>query len=112
MLAASSFNHAIGRLGYGGRFSAHGFRANATTLLGLLGYPDKLVDLQLAHRRRDASRAPYDHARFVGSRTLLMQDWADILSALADGERYARLSQVLGPLSERRTRMLSVIERE
>lgn len=112
VLAASSFNHAIGRLGYGGRFSAHGFRATATTLLGLLGYPDKLVDLQLAHRRRDASRAPYDHARFVGSRTLLMQDWADILSALADGERYARLSQAFGPLSERRTRMLSVIERE
>ncbi|MGB5807899.1 tyrosine-type recombinase/integrase [Castellaniella sp.] len=85
VLAASSFNHAIVRLGYGGRFSAHGFRATATTLLGLLGYPDKLVDLQLAHRRQDASRAPYDHARFVGSRTLLMQDWADILEALAGG---------------------------
>ncbi len=112
VLAASSFNHAIGRLGYGGRFSAHGFRATATTLLGLLGYPDKLVDLQLAHRRRDASRAPYDHARFVGSRTLLMQDWADILDALAAGGRYACLSQAFGPLSERRTRMLGVIERE
>lgn len=111
-LAASSFNHAIERLGYGGRFSAHGFRATATTLLGLLGYPDKLVDLQLAHRRRDTSRAPYDHARFVASRTLLMQDWADILGALADGKQYAQLSQTFGPLSERRTRMLSVIERE
>ncbi|MGB6008052.1 tyrosine-type recombinase/integrase [Castellaniella sp.] len=111
-LAASSFNHAIERLGYGGRFSAHGFRATATTLLGLLGYPDKLVDLQLAHRRRDTSRAPYDHARFVGSRMLLMQDWADILGALADGKRYAQLSQTFGPLSERRTRILSVIERE
>ncbi|WP_368643061.1 tyrosine-type recombinase/integrase [Castellaniella ginsengisoli] len=112
VLAASSFNHAISRLGYGGRFSAHGFRATATTLLGLLGYPDKLVDLQLAHRRRDTSRAPYDHARFVGSRTLLMQDWADILGALADGAQHAQLSQAFGPLSERRTRMLSVIERE
>jgi integrase len=111
-LAASSFNHAIERLGYGGRFSAHGFRATATTLLGLLGYPDKLVDLQLAHRRRDTSRAPYDHARFVGSRTLLMQDWADILEALAEGKRYAQLSETFGPLSERRTRMLGVIERE
>jgi integrase len=111
-LAASSFNHAITRLGYGGRFSAHGFRATATTLLGLLGYPDKLVDLQLAHRRRDASRAPYDHARFVGSRILLMQDWADILDALSGGARYARLSEAFGPLSGRRTRMLGVIERE
>ncbi|MFC4298632.1 tyrosine-type recombinase/integrase [Castellaniella hirudinis] len=112
VLAASSFNHAIARLGYGGRFSAHGFRATATTLLGLLGYPDKLVDLQLAHRRRDTSRAPYDHARFVGSRTLLMQDWADILDALAAGGRYAQLSEAFGPLSVRRTRMLGVIERE
>ena len=111
-LAASSFNYAIGRLGYEGRFSAHGFRATATTLLGLLGYPDKLVDLQLAHRRKDASRAPYDHARFVGSRTLLMQDWADILDALAAGGKYVQLSEAFGPLSERRTRMLGVIERE
>lgn len=112
VLSASTFNRAIERLGYGGRFSAHGFRATATTLLGLLGYPDKLVDLQLAHRRRDTSRAPYDHARFVGSRTLLMQDWADILDALMAGQHYARVSQAFGPLSRRRTRILRVIERE
>jgi integrase len=111
-IAASSFNRVLGCLGYQGCFSAHGFRATATTLLGLLGYPDKLVDLQLAHRRRDASRAPYDHARFVSSRILLMQDWADVLDALIAGRNHAWVTEAFGPLSRRRTRILSVCERE
>ncbi len=111
-LAASSFNRALDSLGYHGRLSAHGFRATATTLLGLLGYPDKLVDLQLAHRQRDASRSPYDHARFIASRTLLMQDWADVLDALTMGNDLARITDAFGPLSRRRTQLLRVCERE
>lgn len=112
VLVASSFNRALDSLGYQGRFSAHGFRATATTLLGLLGYPDKLVDLQLAHRQRDTSRNPYDHARFIMSRTLLMQDWADILDALTSGHSLAQITQRFGPLSQRRVRLLRVCERE
>ena len=46
----------------------HGFRSTATTLLGLLSYPENRVDLQLAHIRRDSSRAPYDHTHYVSSR--------------------------------------------
>ncbi|PWF21302.1 tyrosine-type recombinase/integrase [Corticimicrobacter populi] len=112
IMGRSSLNRAIGCLGYAGRFSAHGFRATATTLLGLLGYPDKQVDLQLAHRRLDSSRAPYDHARFLSSRRQLMQDWADILERLETGATLDRVTQEFGPVSARRAAFLGVVQRE
>lgn len=112
VIAPTTFNRVIGRLGYGGRFSAHGFRATATTILGLLGYPDKQVDLQLAHTKKDTSRVPYDHSKFLGSRALVMQDWADILDALIGGTSLQHITQAFGPLSERRTALLRVTERE
>ena len=84
----------------------------ATTMLGLLGYPDKHIDLQLAHRKKDASRAPYDHTRFLGSRGIIMQDWADILGALAQGLGLPQVTRAFGPMSDRRTALLKVIERE
>lgn len=112
VIAPTTFNRVIDLLGYGGRFSAHGFRATATTTLGLLGYPDKQVDLQLAHSKKGSSRAPYDHSRFLGSRALIMQDWADILDALSEGATFQQITYAFGPLSERRTALLRVTERE
>lgn len=72
-MSATTLNQALKRMGYGGRFSSHGFRSTATTILGLLGYPEKRVDLQLAHSKKskDSSRAPYDHTKFVESRKVL-----------------------------------------
>ena len=107
-----TLNNAIVALGYGGRFSMHGFRSTATTLLGLLSYPENRVDLQLAHLRRDASRAPYDHTRYVSSRRLLMQDWADILDAFTEGRSLGDVTREFGPLSRRRNALLRVVERE
>jgi len=114
VMSATTLNQALKRMGYGGRFSSHGFRSTATTILGLLGYPEKRVDLQLAHSKKskDSSRAPYDHTRFVESRKVIMQDWADILDALRTGQSVEEVTQAFGPLSERRTALLRVIERE
>lgn len=112
VMGRSSLNQAIGCLGYGGRFSAHGFRATATTMLGLLSYPDKQVDLQLAHRKQDGARAPYDHARFLSSRRVLMQDWADILQALEHGVKLEEVSWQFSPTSGRRRALMAVVERE
>jgi len=41
-----------------------------------------------------------------------MQDWADILDALRTGQSVEEVTQAFGPLSERRTALLRVIERE
>lgn len=114
VMSATTLNQALKRMGYGGRFSSHGFRSTATTLLALLSYPDNRVDLQLAHSKesKDSSRAPYDHTKFMASRQLIMQDWADILDAMAAGESRAQIMEAFGPLSKRRRALLKVIERE
>ncbi|WP_374072507.1 tyrosine-type recombinase/integrase [Alloalcanivorax xenomutans] len=114
VISATTLNKALERMGYLGRFSSHGFRATATTLLGLLSYPENRVDLQLAHSRRkkDSSRAPYDHTKYIASRKIIMQDWADILDALADGASMEQVMEDFGPLSDRRTALLRVTERE
>ena len=112
MMGSTTLNHAINALGFQGRFSAHGFRSTATTLFGLLSYPENRVDLQLAHRKRDGSRAPYDHTKYVSSRRILMQDWADIWDALAQGASMQYITHEFGPLSSRREQLLRVTERE
>src|SRR5690606_21950670 len=114
VMSATTLNKALERMGYLGRFSSHGFRSTATTLLGLLSYPENRVDLQLAHskRKKDSSRAPYDHTKYISSRKIIMQDWADILDALTRGDSMDKVMEAFGPLSERRTNLLRVAERE
>ncbi|MCK6399880.1 MULTISPECIES: tyrosine-type recombinase/integrase [Pseudomonadota] len=114
VMSATTLNKVLERMGYGGQFSSHGFRATATTLLGLLSYPENRVDLQLAHskRKKDSSRAPYDHTKYIASRTIIMQDWADILDALARSDSMSKIMEAFGPLSKRRRALLRVIERE
>ncbi|MBB5217338.1 tyrosine-type recombinase/integrase [Parapusillimonas granuli] len=111
-IGVTTLNHAIESLGYRGRFSTHGFRSTATTLLSLLSYPDNRVDLQLAHTKKDPSRAPYEHTKYVSSRRILMQDWADILDALTQGATLQQITEEFGPMSERRSAFLKVVERE
>lgn len=114
VMSATTLNQALKRMGYAGRFSSHGFRSTATTLLGLLGYPENRVDLQLAHskKNKDSSRAPYDHTKYIASRKIIMQDWADVLAALAGGDSIEKIMEQFGPLSDRRTALLRVVERE
>ncbi|MFC4160696.1 tyrosine-type recombinase/integrase [Chitinimonas lacunae] len=113
-MCATTLNRVLERLGYGGQFSTHGFRSTATTILSLLGYPDNRVDLQLAHQKKskDTSRAPYDHTKFISSRRIIMQDWADILDASERGATPEKITQDFGPLSARRLALLRVVERE
>ncbi|WP_341919615.1 tyrosine-type recombinase/integrase [Hydrocarboniphaga effusa] len=112
VMSATTLNRALAGMGFRGRFSGHGFRSTATTLLALLGYPADRVDLQLAHAKKDSSRAPYDHTKFISSRRIIMQQWADILDALAAGKSPTEVTSVFGPLSSKREELLRVIERE
>ena len=63
--------------------TAHGFRSTASSLLnGELGVDSALVELQLAHRKRDKIAAIYDRSERVPERRQLMQTWADYLDKL------------------------------
>ena len=77
--------YALYRMGYHSRMTGHGFRGIASTILHERGYPNEHIELQLAHTKRNAVSAAYDHAVYLEPRAKLMQDWADYLDALKNG---------------------------
>lgn len=79
---------AIGRLGYKGRMTGHGFRALAmSTIKERLGYRHEVVDRQLAHAPRSKVDRAYDRAQFLDDRRKMMQQWADYLDAVAQDNK-------------------------
>lgn len=75
-MAPETIRHAFERAGYGGRFTPHGCRGTAATLLREKGFPREHVELQLAHQR---GNSPYDHAALVEERRAMLQWWADLI---------------------------------
>lgn len=70
----------IKRLGYKGQMTGHGFRALAmSTIKEKLNFRHEVIDLQLAHEKKNKIDAAYDRAQFIEDRTKMMQEWADYL---------------------------------
>jgi integrase len=77
---------ALRRMGYGkDEMTVHGFRSMASTLLNEQGYNRDWIERQLAHGERDAVRAAYNYAQYLSERRRMMQEWADYLDSLRDG---------------------------
>ncbi len=75
---------ALGRMGYKGKMTGHGFRSLAmSTITEQLGYEWKIVDLQLAHVKESKTDQAYDRAKWLDKRTLMMQDWSDYIDRVA-----------------------------
>ena len=66
-------------------FSAHGFRATASTILNELGYRVDVIERQLAHKERNQVRASYNRAEYLAERREMMQDWANLIDSLRAG---------------------------
>lgn len=83
-MSENTMNQALKRLGYSGsKQTVHGFRATARTLIvEKLGFPEALVEQQLAHRVRDMHGRAYNRTVFLPERKVMMQAWADYLSEL------------------------------
>lgn len=77
--------YALGRMGYKGRMTGHGFRSVASTLLNEQGYRHDVIERQLAHAERDTVRAAYNRAEYLPERKKMMQGWADYLDKLKAG---------------------------
>ena len=73
---------ALGRMGYKGRMTGHGFRGIASTILHEQGFDHQHIELQLAHAPRNAVSAAYNHALYLKPRATMMQKWADYLTEL------------------------------
>lgn len=82
-MGATTINRALEYMGYPlGDLSAHDFRATATTALYEMGYRRELVEMQLAHAKKDKTEAAYNHAEYLPERRKMLQAWADYLDEL------------------------------
>ena len=79
---ANLTGRSLRELARAGTFSAHGFRATASTALHGMGFPSPIIERQLAHADRNATRASYNQAEFMAERQNMMQAWSDwVMSA-------------------------------
>ena len=88
-MTATTLNRVIERLGYAGKFSAHGFRGTASTILNEFGYLPDAIERQLAHSPRNKVRAIYNQAQYLQDRRAMMQEWANFIDDLLAGSKVA-----------------------
>jgi len=84
---------ALYRLGYKGKMTGHGFRAVASTILNEAGFRADVIERQLAHCERNEIRGAYNRAEYLAERRKMMQQWADMLDALAQGAQVIPLQR-------------------
>ncbi|HCM5829491.1 integrase arm-type DNA-binding domain-containing protein [Klebsiella pneumoniae] len=85
-ISENTLNGALKRLGYQDLLTGHGIRGTISTALNEVGYPKVWVDSQLSHSDPNQVSAAYNHALYVEPRRKMMQDWADRLDLLEQGE--------------------------
>jgi integrase len=93
-ISENTLNAALRRLGFSEEeMTAHGFRSMASTRLNEMGYHPDLIELQLAHAERNATRAAYNKAQRLEERRRMMQAWADYLDGLRVGGKIIAIKQ-------------------
>jgi integrase len=94
-ISENTLNGALKRLGYTSeQQTPHGFRTIASTLLNELLVDGDLIELQLAHKERNAVRGAYNRAQKLEARRAMMQQWADYLDSLKIPPPLSSLSSV------------------
>jgi integrase len=87
-MTGTTLNRALERMGFNGKdsigFSAHGFRATASTILNEIGFRPDVIERQLAHADRNKVRAAYNQGEYLEERRAMMQHWADLLGEIED----------------------------
>jgi integrase len=83
-ISENTLNQALRRLGYSKEeIVSHGFRAMFSTIANehILehGYPEKAIELHLAHAEKNKIKGAYDHAQHMKARQGLAIWWADYL---------------------------------
>ena len=79
--------YALGRMGYKGQHTGHGFRALARTAIReRLNYDSEIIEKQLAHKTKETLGEAYDRTQFIEQRVEMMQSWADYIDEVS-GQR-------------------------
>lgn len=91
-MCENTLNLALQRLGYGGgRMTAHGFRAMASTLLNEMGWSPDAIERQLAHLDRNTVRRTYARGEYWDERVRMMQAWSDELDRLRAASKFRKM---------------------
>ncbi len=69
----------LGRMGFGGRMTGHGWRTIGSTWANEHSYTADAIERQLAHAPDDRTRAVYNKAEYLIERRAMLQAWADWL---------------------------------
>jgi integrase len=80
-MSENSILYLIGRCGYGGRMTGHGFRSMASTWANEAAYNRDWIERQLAHAPDDLIRATYNQAQYLDQRRAMVQAWADWINS-------------------------------
>ncbi|OHX21401.1 tyrosine-type recombinase/integrase [Chromobacterium sphagni] len=72
-MSENTLGYAMGRMGYKGTATPHGFRALASTVLNEEGFDPDIIEKQLAHAERNKVRAAYHRAEYLEERRKMMQ---------------------------------------
>ncbi|MCE8039273.1 tyrosine-type recombinase/integrase [Halomonas sp. MCCC 1A11062] len=64
------------------KFSPHGFRSTASTMLNTKGYRSDLIERQLSHVDGNRVRASYNHSDYIDERRKMMHFWSDEIDRL------------------------------
>lgn len=78
-MSENSILYLIGRIGYKGKMTGHGWRSIGSTWANESGYSSDAIERQLAHSPEDKVRAVYNKAEYLPERTKMLQEWADWL---------------------------------
>lgn len=78
-MSENSILYLIGRIGYGGRMTGHGFRTIGSTWANENGFNSDAIERQLAHAPEDKVRAVYLRSEFLPERRRMLQAFADWL---------------------------------
>lgn len=84
-MSENTLGYAMGRMGYKGIATPHGFRALASTVLNEQGFDSDVIERQLAHIERNKVRAAYNRSEYLEQRAAMMQWYADFLHSQQQG---------------------------
>ncbi|MCH6942896.1 integrase domain-containing protein [Escherichia coli] len=72
-------NAALKRIGYAGKFVAHGMRSIASTAMNETGFNSDVIESALAHIEKNEVRRAYNRALYLEQRKELMQWWGNFI---------------------------------
>ncbi len=79
-ISENTLNKALRSMGYTSNVhTSHGFRTTASTILNEIGYDDRWIERQMAHKIENKVKASYNKAEYSTQIRDMMQDWSTLI---------------------------------